>query len=57
MTYDLSLPMQLATALLPDLLLLIGATVLMLVAAWKPESLAHQRRVGIGDAHRVSAAM
>lgn len=48
MTYDLSLPMQLATALLPDLLLLIGATVLMLVAAWKPESLAHQRRVGIG---------
>lgn len=48
MTYDLSVPMQLATALLPDILLLVGATVLMLVAAWKPESLAHQRRVGIG---------
>ncbi|MBA3855181.1 MAG: NADH-quinone oxidoreductase subunit N, partial [Gemmatimonas sp.] len=40
--------MQLATALLPDILLLVGATVLMLVAAWKPESAAHQRRVGIG---------
>lgn len=48
MTYDLAFPMQLATALLPDIILLTGATILMLVAAWKPESLAHQRTVGIG---------
>jgi len=48
MTYDLAFPLQLATALLPDILLLTGATVLMLVAAWKPESLAHQRTVGVG---------
>lgn len=48
MTYDLAFPLQLATALLPDILLLTGATILMLVAAWKPESLAHQRTVGIG---------
>ncbi|WKW12212.1 NADH-quinone oxidoreductase subunit N [Pseudogemmatithrix spongiicola] len=49
MTYDLAFPMQLATALLPDILLLTGATILMLVAAWKPESLAHQRTVGVGS--------
>ena len=40
MSYDLSLPGQLTLALLPDILLLVGATVMMLVAAWKPESAA-----------------
>ena len=49
MSYDLSLPGQLTLALLPDILLLAGATVMMLVAAWKPESAALQRRVGIGS--------
>lgn len=48
MTYDLSIPSQLAAALLPDILLIVGATLLMLVAAWKNESLAHQRTVGVG---------
>lgn len=48
MTYDLALPGQLTLALLPDILLIGGATLLMLFAAWKPETLAHQRRVGVG---------
>lgn len=49
MNFDLSLPSQLAGALLPDIILLVGATVMMLVTAWKPESVAHQRRVGVGS--------
>ncbi len=49
MNYDLSIPMQLSAALLPDLLLIGGAMVLMLVAAWRDESAEHQRAVGIGS--------
>ncbi len=46
MTYDLLVPAQLSAALLPDLLLMAGAMLLMLVAAWRPDSAAHQRTVG-----------
>jgi NADH-quinone oxidoreductase subunit N len=47
MTFDLSLPSQLLQALTPELVLIGGAMVLMLFAAWHPESDAQQRRVGI----------
>jgi NADH-quinone oxidoreductase subunit N len=57
MTYDLLNPAQLSRALLPDLLLMGGAMVLMLMAAWKPESDAHQRRVGQGAMALVAATM
>lgn len=46
MTYDLSLPSQLMAALTPDLVLMAGAMLLMLYAAFKPEGDAHQRAVG-----------
>jgi NADH-quinone oxidoreductase subunit N len=49
MTYDLSLPGQLAAAIGPELALMAGAMVLMLVSAWRPESAAHQRTVGLGS--------
>ena len=49
MNFDLSLPAQLSMALAPDLLLFGGTMVLMLVAAWRPDGVAHQRRVGIGS--------
>lgn len=48
MTYDLLVPSQLMAALLPDLLLMVGAMALMLVSAWRPDSAAHQRTVGYG---------
>lgn len=47
MQYDLSIPSQLTMALGPDLILLGGAMILMLVAAWGPESAARQRNVGM----------
>ncbi|NUQ91964.1 MAG: NADH-quinone oxidoreductase subunit N [Gemmatimonadaceae bacterium] len=43
---DLSFPAQLSLALLPDLLLMGGAMILLLWAAWRPESARHQRSVG-----------
>jgi NADH-quinone oxidoreductase subunit N len=46
MTFDLSMPAQLTSALRPDLLLMGGAMILLLWAAWRPESDAHQRSVG-----------
>jgi NADH-quinone oxidoreductase subunit N len=46
---DLSQPLQLSLALAPELLLFGGAMVLMLWAAWRPESMAHQRSVGIAS--------
>jgi len=49
MAFDLSVPTQLLEALTPDLVLMGGAMALMLVAAWRPESEAHQRRVGFGS--------
>jgi NADH-quinone oxidoreductase subunit N len=49
MTFDLSIPSQLMHALAPDLVLMGGAMVLMLIAAWRPDSDGHQRMVGYGS--------
>lgn len=49
MHYDLSIPAQLTMALGPDLVLLGGAMVLMLAAAWGPDSVARQRSVGMAS--------
>ena len=48
MPIDVTLPGGLSLALVPDLILIGGAMVLMLWAAWRPDSAAHQRSVGIG---------
>ena len=45
--FDLTVPSQLAAALGPDLVLIAGATILMLWSAWKRESDQHQRNVGV----------
>ena len=42
---DLSVPLQLTIALGPDLVLLVGAMLLLIWAAWRPDSAAHQRSV------------
>ena len=42
---DLAVPMQLTFALGPDLVLMAGAMVLLLWAAWRPDSAAHQRAI------------
>ncbi len=47
MAFDLSHPMQLIAALAPDIVIMVGAMVLMLVAAWGSESTERQRRVGV----------
>lgn len=47
MSFDLSVPSQLMSALGPDLLLMGGAMILLLWAAWRPESEAHQRNIGV----------
>jgi NADH-quinone oxidoreductase subunit N len=49
MSFDLSIPSQLMTALAPDLLLMGGAMILLLWSAWKPESEAHQRNIGVAS--------
>jgi NADH-quinone oxidoreductase subunit N len=49
MPFDLTRPAQLTLALAPDLLLFGGAMLLMLWAAWRPDSGAHQRRVGLAS--------
>jgi NADH-quinone oxidoreductase subunit N len=46
MTFDLSIPSQLSGALLPDLIMMGGGMLLLLWAAWRPESERHQRNVG-----------
>jgi len=48
-TLDLAVPMQLTTALGPDLVLMGGAMILLLWAAWRPESESHQSAVAIGS--------
>lgn len=57
MTFDLAVPGQLMAALGPDLVLMSGAMVLMLFAAWRPESAEHQRSVGLASLAVVAAAM
>lgn len=49
MPLDLRLPRDLMLAVAPELLLLAGALGLLLYAAWRPESAAHQRRVGLAS--------
>jgi NADH-quinone oxidoreductase subunit N len=56
-TYDLAVPAQLTAALAPDLLLLIGATMVTLWAAWRPESIRHQRQCGIAALIVIVATM
>ena len=48
-TLDVNVPAQLTLALVPDLVLMGGAMLLLLWAAWRPDSDAHQRRVGIAS--------
>ena len=48
-TLDLSRPADLSRAIAPDLLLTAGAMIMLLYAAWRPESEAHQRRVALGS--------
>ncbi|MEP7065688.1 MAG: NADH-quinone oxidoreductase subunit N [Gemmatimonadota bacterium] len=47
MYFDLSIPSQLAGALLPDLILVVGAMLLLLVSVWGKESLRHARLTGL----------
>jgi NADH-quinone oxidoreductase subunit N len=49
MNFDLSRPGDLAAALGPDLLLMAGAMLLLLWAAWRPESAENQRQVGLAS--------
>jgi NADH-quinone oxidoreductase subunit N len=49
MNFNLAQPTGLMGALTPDIILMVGAMFLMLGAAWKPESDAHQRRIGYGS--------
>ena len=46
MNLDLTVPAQLMRALTPDLVLIVGAMVLLLLAAWGKEDVAHDHRVG-----------
>src|SRR3954471_6616950 len=46
---DVSIPSQLTLALVPDLVLMGGAMLLLLWAAWRPDSQEHQRRVGLAS--------
>lgn len=45
--YDLAIPAQLSTALIPDLIFMSGAMALLLWAVWRKETAAHQRSVGV----------
>src|SRR5487761_2434317 len=47
--FDLSVPSQMMAALGPDLVLMGGAMLLLLWAAWRPASVAHQRSVGVAS--------
>ncbi len=46
MRFDLSLPSQLTAALTPDIVVMVGAMILMLRAAWGAESAERQRSIG-----------
>jgi NADH-quinone oxidoreductase subunit N len=56
-TYDLAVPAQLTAALAPDLVMLVGATFVTLMAAWRPESIRHQRQCGIAALIVIIATM
>src|SRR5438874_2215207 len=43
---DLAQPLQLTAALIPDLVLMGGAMLLVIAAAWRPDSRSHQRAIG-----------
>ena len=43
---DLSRPLELTTALIPDLVLIVGAMILVIGAALRPDSRSHQRAIG-----------
>ncbi len=47
MYFDLTIPSQLAGALIPDLILVIGAMLLLLVAVWGRETMARARATGM----------
>src|SRR5437868_5260832 len=49
MPLDPTLAGGLSFALGPDLLLMTGAMLLLLWAAWRPDSAEHQRRVGLAS--------
>jgi NADH:ubiquinone oxidoreductase subunit 2 (subunit N) len=57
MTFDLATPGGLMGALGPDLVLIAGAMVLMLMAAWRPESAAQQRTVGLSALAVIAATV
>jgi NADH-quinone oxidoreductase subunit N len=48
-TLNLAIPAQLTMALVPDLVLMGGAMILLIIAAVRKESHAHQRNVGIAS--------
>ncbi len=47
--YDLAVPAQLSAAMLPDLVLMTGATAVTVWSAWRPEGPAHQRQCGLAS--------
>jgi NADH-quinone oxidoreductase subunit N len=47
--FDLATPLGLTGALGPDLVVAIGAMLLLIWAAWRPDSVAHQKAVGGGS--------
>jgi hypothetical protein len=49
MSFDLAVPGQLTAALGPDLVMMGGAMLLLLWAAWRPDSARHQRAVGVAS--------
>jgi len=44
--FDLSRPLDLTAALTPDLVLIVGAMILVVAAAWRPDSARRQRVIG-----------
>jgi NADH-quinone oxidoreductase subunit N len=48
MPLDLMTPAGLTAALVPDLVIAVGAMILLLFAAWRPATAEHQRHVGLG---------
>ena len=49
MPLDLTSPSALLSAIVPEIVLVVGAMLLLLWAAWRPASVEHQRTVGLGS--------